>query len=303
MENLKQYLQKEKSAISDSSVYTYSSILKSLFRKLNGKNFEDVKELISYFNKEPLSIISKLKDVRPNRRKTIFAALLLLCMNNPKVYNLYKNQMIIDSRQSHMELKEQNKTPKQKENWMSLNDINKKFEELYNTNYKLMNRKVLTKEQLHNIQDMVIMALYTLVPPRRLLDYSHFKIKNINKDVDNYMDKNKFYFNKYKTYSKYGLQEVSIPPKLKLIIDKWCKINPSDYIIMNERHPNTPLSQSGLSSRLNRIFGKNISVNQLRHIYITEKVLKGMDKLSKIDKETEEMGTSTKTAIEQYKKF
>ena len=37
------------------------------------------------------------------------------------------------------------------------------------------------------------------IPPRRSLDYVCFKIKNINRDEDNYLDKNEFVFNKYKT--------------------------------------------------------------------------------------------------------
>jgi hypothetical protein len=66
------------------------------------------------------------------------------------------------------------------------------------------------------------------IPPRRSLDYCEFKIKNIDREKDNYLDKNKLIFNRYKTAKTYGQQSVDIPVQLRNILTKWSKLNPNE---------------------------------------------------------------------------
>ena len=66
MENLKDYIHSKRPNLSNSSVITYTSILKNLYRKVFGidvdfHKFDDAQCILHY-----------LKDVPPNRRKTIF---------------------------------------------------------------------------------------------------------------------------------------------------------------------------------------------------------------------------------------
>jgi hypothetical protein len=63
------------------------------------------------------------------------------------------------------------------------------------------------------------------VPPRRSKDIVDWKIKNINKEKDNYLEKNKIYYKSYKTAKTYGQQIVEIPTALKSILNKWLKLN------------------------------------------------------------------------------
>ena len=67
------------------------------------------------------------------------------------------------------------------------------------------------------------MCLYSnvFIPPRRLIDYTEFKMREINPDTDNYMNKNTFIFNKYKTAKVYGKQTIDIPVQLRNILNKW----------------------------------------------------------------------------------
>lgn len=108
------------------------------------------------------------------------------------------------------------------------------------------------------------------IPPRRSLDYCEFKIKNINKDVDNYLDKNKLVFNRYKTAKTYGQQTIDIPIQLKNIITKWSKINPTDYLLIDTN--GNKLNSVKLNQRFNSIFGgKKIATNQMRHTFLSGK--------------------------------
>ena len=58
-----------------------------------------------------------------------------------------------------------------------------------------------TANEVQQIQNYVLLSLLSgvFIPPRRSLDYCEFKIRNINKMNDNYMDANKLVFDIYKT--------------------------------------------------------------------------------------------------------
>ena len=51
------------------------------------------------------------------------------------------------------------------------------------------------------------------------------------------------------------------------LLKKWLKVNPSDYVLISSN--NKPLSSSQITRMLNDVFGKKVSVNMLRHIYLT----------------------------------
>ena len=57
----------------------------------------------------------------------------------------------------------------------------------------------LNMTDLQTIQQYIILCLLSgiFIAPRRSLDYTEFKISNIDKDTDNYLDKNELVFNKY----------------------------------------------------------------------------------------------------------
>ena len=130
----------------------------------------------------------------------------------------------------------------------------------------------------------------TFIPPRRSLDYCNFKIKNIDKDTDNYLDKNELAFNSYKTAKYYGLQKVEINKELKTILTKWIKCNPTDYLLFDIN--NNKLNSVKLNQRLNKIFGKPSSVNALRHSYLTSKYGDTIKTNSALANDMSEMGSS-----------
>ena len=130
----------------------------------------------------------------------------------------------------------------------------------------------MTMTDYQTIQNYIILCLLggVFIPPRRSKDYVDFKIKNVDKSKDNYIDKNKLIFNSYKTSKTYGKQELEMPDTLVKILKKWIKVNPTDWLLFDSNK--NQLSNVKLNQRLNKLFGdKKVGVNQLRHTYLSDK--------------------------------
>jgi len=131
----------------------------------------------------------------------------------------------------------------------------------------------LTPNDLQQIQSFIILSLLggIFIPPRRSKDYVDFVIKDIDKGK-NYIEKHKMYFNSYKTAKTYGCQIIDIPKPLQSIWKKWITItiNPTKTLLFDINM--NPLSSVKLNQRINKIFsGRKVSVNALRHSYLTDK--------------------------------
>ena len=130
------------------------------------------------------------------------------------------------------------------------------------------------------------------------MDYGDLKIRNYNPKTDNYYRAGKMYFNIYKTSATYGLQTLDVPKPLNTIIKKWIKLNPTDYMLYSTNKQK--LSSPQIDRILNNAFGKAVSTNMLRHIYLTN-VYKDVPALTAMDHLALEMGHSTGTAMEYIK--
>lgn len=285
MSSLKEYIKDKRPSLSESSLTTYTSILRSLYKKLYGDSDID----FSKFNNAE-KILEHLKSLTPNKRKTILSALVIITDNKK-----YRDQMLEDVRDYNKEISKQEKTPQQEANWVSQQEVESMYNSLKKNANMLYKKGSLTNADLQVIQNFIILALFNLIAPRRSKDYVDFKIKNINKDSDNYMEKGKFIFNSYKTSKTYGKQEVPIPRELTTIINKWIKVNPTDYLLFDSNM--NPLTAVKLNQRLNRIFdGKKIAINALRHSYLTEKYADDMKKKNAMADDFAKMGSSLSQA-------
>lgn len=276
-----EYIKKKRPTLSAGSLTTYTSILRSLYKKVFGEGEVD----FSKFD-DTDKVLAHLKDLPPNKRKTILSALVIVTDNKK-----YRDLMLEDVRDYNKEISKQQKTDTQEANWVSQTEVREMFEELKknaNLIYKKTNK---TNNDLQVLQNFIILALFTLIPPRRSKDYVDFKIKNINKDTDNYIEKSKLIFNSYKTAKTYGRQEVPIPKELTTILNKWIKTNPTDYLLFDANM--NPLSSVKLNQRFNRIFdGKKIAVNALRHSYLTDKYADNMKVKKAMADDMSKMGSS-----------
>jgi len=261
--NLKEYLKEKRSTLSDSSVNTYASILKSLHKKVvDNKDIER-----DDFN-ECERILHFLRDIPVNKRKTILSALVVLTEKNE-----YRTRMNEDVCDYNREIDRQEKTETQRENWIEESEIRDIYTILENDAKILFKKNNKTTSDMQQIQNYVIISLLggIYIPPRRSVDYCAMKIKNVDREdkTHNHINKNKFVFNKYKTAKTYGCQEVEIPQQLKSILNRWIAINPTDYLLFSSNQQK--LTSPQVTRMLNQIFGKQVSTNLLRHIYLTDK--------------------------------
>ena len=110
------------------------------------------------------------------------------------------------------------------------------------------------------------------LPPRRSKDYTEMKVKNYDTNKDNYYKNGKFIFYIYKTSKTYGEQSFDVKekaPEIYKILSKWIKCDPSDYLLFSSNQ--NKLTSPQITKLLNNIFDKHVSVDLLRHIYLTNK--------------------------------
>ena len=262
MTALKEYIKSKRPKLGDSSVITYNSILKNLYKHVFGPGEIDVKK---FDETEP--VLKHLKELPAGKRKTILSALVIITDDKK-----YRDLMLKDIKEYTADISKQEKTEAQKENWVTAEDINSLWDQLRHNADLLYKKTQLTSGDLQQIQSYIIISLLggIFIPPRRSLDYVNFKTKDIDREKDNYLDKKDLLFNSYKTSKTYGEQRVGLPPVLKSILTKWIKVNPTPYLLFDTNMGQ--LSSVKLNQRLNKLFGgKKIGINALRHSYLTDK--------------------------------
>lgn len=300
LEQIKETLKQNRPDLSLGSLRTYSSIISNLAKQLNSK-FDSPKEVC----KNHKRILEHLKDVNPKLRKTRLSALVVYCdKENKEVADKFRDLMIDDGKKADDENKEQKMNDKQKQSMIPYDEVMDMYYKLEKEVSPLLKMDKLDKNQFHRVQMYVLLSCLLLIPPRRSLDYTEFKIKNVDKEKDNYMTlikrKPYFVFNIYKTAKKYKTQQVEIPTKLKTIIDKWTKLNPSDYLLVNTRMTDK-INPTQLTNLLYGFFNKPISTSILRHIYLSH-IYKDVPALKEMEERATSMSHSVDQALEYIKK-
>ena len=280
-EQIKELIVANKPNISKSSITTYLSILKNLHIKVFGDNID-----ISNFKKAD-KILKFLEELEPAKRKTVLSALVVITDNKK-----YRDQMLKDIEEYKSNESTQKKNDKQSESWVDTETIDDIFNKLESNAKLIYKKKSYTSYDLQEIQLFIILCVLSgkFIPPRRSKDYVDFKIKDIDPEVDNYLHKKTMVFNSYKTAKTYQRQELPVPPELMKILNKWIKINPTEYLFFDSNLKK--LSNVKLTQRLNKIFGKKASVNQMRHTYLSNKYQKTIELNKEMEEDMAKMGTS-----------
>ena len=281
--NLGEFIKSKRPNLSESSVKTYLSILSNLLKKVYGTNEFSIDKL-----NDSTKILEFLKDYTPNRRKTILSA-LVITTELPE----YRTLMMEDSNNYATQIATQVKTQKQQENTITQDELQNLLKKHKNIATKIYKKEEFTAKDYQDIQDYILLALFSgvYIIPRRSLDYTSFKFHNIDKLVDNFMDGNELVFQKYKTAKSKGIQRIKIPTALKNILKKWKKINPTDYLLFNNKQ--NPLTSATLTQKFNRLFGnRNISINNLRSSYLSHKYQDTIQMRENLESDMEQMGSS-----------
>jgi hypothetical protein len=278
---IKNLIIKKRSHLSPQSVKTYTSILSNLYKNIFGlnydeSNFDNTKKILEYLN-----------GLEPNKRKTILSALVIITDKES-----YRKQMLEDIGDYNKEQSLQVKSEKQNDSWLSNDEIKFLYNRLEKNFKAIMRKESYSMKDLQEIQNYIIISLLggVFIPPRRSKDYVDFKIDNVNKEKDNYLQKNKMIFNSYKTAKTYGQQILEVPKPLLKILKIWLEINPTEYLLFDSNE--NQLSNVKLNQRLNSIFDKKASVNQLRHTYLSDKYQHTIEENKKMSEDFKQMGSS-----------
>lgn len=287
-----------------------SEFVIELFQKLKDKNLSDkstnlyVKYLINLNNKEPFNnlmflkntddILKKLENYSDNTKKTILSAItsILSLYNDKSVYKkLHKFyfELMMNKANDMKNIDSNIKTEKENKNWIEWDEIITIRERLKNEILEFIDNKIISVAQYNKLLSLLVLSLYTMIPPRRNVDFIEMFFINHNKDTldsnKNYLDyiNKKFIFNNYKTNKKYGLQSLEIPNNLLEIINLYLKhhpLNPDKKLLFKKNiefrflvfSDGSPFNLNSTTRLLNKLFdGKRIGSSMLRHIYLSSK--------------------------------
>ena len=288
-ETISQKIQQNRPNLGVSSVKTYVSILSNLHKNLKASD-----DTLGWFSDDEKKIMEFLSEKPSQTRKSVLSALFVLTGKDA-----YRELMLKDCGVVNAQYKEQKKSVKETQNWITVEQIHEIYQGLLGKVQAIFKKSVVG--DYSTIMSFFLVALLggVLMPPRRLLDWSLMKIRGYDPKADNYIKGNKFYFNRYKTHQKYGLQVIDVPKELQPLLRKWIKMNDTDYLLFSSNK--NPLSSPQINRILNKAFGRNISCDMLRHMYLTEKY-KNIPAIHDMEQTAQEMGHSVSQAMLYVKK-
>lgn len=129
-----------------------------------------------------------------------------------------------------------------------------------------------------DFRDYDSVKMYTLwslvsgknIAPRRNLDWVAFKLRNVDPEVDNYLDSanNTLVFSQYKTVKIYGRDVIPCPQPLVDLIMEWSTYNDSDYLFPTTQGKR--IAVSTFTTLVNSLSGgvKGRGVNAYRKTYL-----------------------------------
>jgi hypothetical protein len=287
-----EHLQILKPRISNSTLTTYSHLLYRLYYNIHDKSepFE-----FHFFGQES-NIITYLEKIDPKTRKTILASLIAA---SPDKCSLYKKLMINDIKTMKDIIDTNTKSDSQSKLWITLPELKKIYNKLYKK-ISVINIDDVSIDEQQTFQDLIIIMLTSglFIPPRRSLDVTEFKIRNIDKKKDNYLSDDTLIYNKYKTKDTYGEQQVKVDNKDFIdTLNYYIKyINKNDYLLVNRK--GNKLNDITLNQRIKKICNNLGGINIFRHLYITNMY----DQIPDIKKISEQMGHSIDTQLTYIKK-
>jgi hypothetical protein len=291
----------EAKGLSDKTIQYY---LDRAYRLNNKKKFTSIK-----FLRDTNIIIPLLKENLSTATQKSYSGTLITLLDlypnklNKKAIDIYKNFISKEDMDQYIQ-EQDKKTEKQADNWLNLDELlqikNKLNEQIKQINFE---KKLNQKEYLTILKNFIL-SLYLNLAPRRSSDYTLMKIGPDEDESYNYLnlDKKELIFNQYKTKKTYGKQIIDISNNKELLEDLnlYLKYRKSDNDFLLIKSNGKPFNQTNdMTKTLNQIFGKKISTQMLRNIYLTSKY--GSVKTD-LKQDVSEMGTSMKCALNIYSK-
>ena len=279
--------------ISASSKKLYTHNLKKLNQDQEIKNLNFLK------NKE--NILEQLESKKPNTKRTYLISIVSAVKNseNKQIKKLYEYYYPMLEQLNKELLDNTKKTDKEIDNWISEEELKEVIENCDAIIEEIKTKRKIDDKQYDKLLDCLILSLYTKIAPRRSLDYIEMVVsKPEENQTTNYYYQGKFYFNRFKTQKTYQQQIIDVPPSLDQILKLYLKFKKgeSNKLLVNVKGVGLKTS-TDMTNRLNKIFGSKVSSSMLRKQFLTNKY---GSIINDLEKDTENMGTSVGTALNNY---
>lgn len=300
--------------IAEKTTENYIKQIRVIYTMITGKPHNKMSSFS--FLKDSDTVIKALTDKYAQSSKKTMLASIMKVLNisgvaYQKLYKVYFEEFLKMAGELNSHSDE--KTPKQQENWVSLeqlSDVQRRYKDLVD---EFKNESEITMKQYNQLLSYLIVSLYLDAEPERSENYFNMEYANTmddakNKNKNYYVDKEKvFIFNKYKTSNtdpNRG-EPIEISSALQKVIDLYLSFRPTNAECFVAKYNGGCFSSSpDWSRRVSQAFGqflpdKKIGSQMLRNIYFTEKY-----KDSKAQKEADakKMKTSVKMIDKVYTK-
>jgi len=248
--------------LSDGSLKTYLANL----RRIGVETPEDIEKVT-----DSEHVFKMLEDLKLNMKRNIISSILIIITasdGRKDLYETYRERLFKLGQEYNAEMAKNEKSETQEKNWVKIDELRKITKRMVKENPKA--------------QNTLIAALYTMQPPTRL-DYYSMEIvgpKEELNDKKNYLvihntRRKVFVFNDYKTSAKYNEIRIPVSKELNRFINKFLKLNPGRKYLLQQNRAEKPLTRNALGKLIPVIFrdtGKNVTLNIIRHVYVSEKV-------------------------------
>jgi hypothetical protein len=266
----------EGKSIKKTSVKQQVTRVENLYKSMKGDNsncidYEWLREKDAVF--KFITNNTKYKPETKNAQLQAISSILSVLDGFENEYDFYSKASTRGRKAITEEAKESILTPSELSRfvkWSTLKDIYKK---------------------VTNLKEQALMAIYTLIPPRRLKDFQLMKITtstareahNLDSEfnyisITNVIKKPKqLIFNNYKTNKQYKQQIFEVPPVLRTVLSKY--IRSSDLkdgeFLFGRTHTDVDRAFSTtVSGIFKKYTSKAVSINILRHSFISDFISK-----------------------------
>ena len=299
------------------TVYNYIANLKLLYKKINNTNWNyDMK----YYTENVELVIKTLREQYKlgTSNNYLSAIIVALKATDNDVDNKYIDEMNSNGERIRSNMLLQTKNIKENKNWTSIKEL-----QLHVKNMKKMlsirgvfkkSYEQLTPFERNLLRDWMVACLYVLDPenPPLRSDYvmkviTSEEYKTVDKNLNYLVVKGRnnkfFHLGDYKTKKTYGDKMIKVGKKLNTALNEYLKVHNKEYLLYTPRGlPVDGISLAKLVPSAFQMMNKHITINLLRHIFITELLPEGGPNLMEKEKVADAMCHST-AIQEQYKKL
>ena len=201
---------------------------------------------------------------------------------------------------------------KQKENWLTIEELDNKISDLKND---IPKGKLAGFNDYNKVIKYLILSIYKFIPLRNdIVDVKIVQGPPPKTDADT--DINYIYIpkttgaslvlNSYKTKDVYKQKVIKMPyditSELRRFLPLIQSVSPNNWFVVGKRDQEKPMTRNAFTKYLNKVFGKNVSTSMIRHTIVSSVYQVDKDAFKKKAELADQMGPSRPEASLVYAK-